>query len=117
MTSQSIRIVAVGDLSFNGRYPRLLKRQGADHPFRAVLPAWHGADLRLGNLESPVTTAPRAAPSKTTLRAPAEAVASLRAADFDCLTLANNHMMDYGPRGLAETQAALDAAGLRHVGA
>ena len=59
MTHQAIRIIAVGDLSFNGRYHRLLTRRGPAHPFRAVMPFWSGADLRLGNLESPITAAPR----------------------------------------------------------
>src|SRR5690606_27691372 len=30
--------------------------------------------------------------------------------------LANNHAMDLGPAGLAETKAALDAAGIAHFG-
>ena len=45
-----------------------------------MLPAWREADLRLGNLESPVTSAARAAPCKLTLRAAPDAVASLWAA-------------------------------------
>jgi hypothetical protein len=117
MTSQSIRIVAVGDLSFNGPYSRLLRRLGPAHPFRFVLPAWREADLRLGNLESPITAAPRGCASKLALRAAPGAAEALRAAGFDCLTLANNHMMDYGPLGLFDTRAALDAAGIAHVGA
>jgi Bacterial capsule synthesis protein PGA_cap len=117
MTAKPIRIIAVGDLSLNGRYQGLLQRRGVEHPFQLVLPAWHGADLLLGNLESAVTTAPKAFWPKLTLRSAPLAVAALRTAGFDCLTLANNHLMDYGPQGLADTQAALDAAGIRHAGA
>lgn len=80
MASKPIRIIAVGDLSFNGRYRSVLRRFGAGGPFRFVLPAWREADLRLGNLESPVTSAARAAPCKLTLRAAPDAVASLWAA-------------------------------------
>ena len=117
MTSKAIRIVAVGDLSFNGRYARHLQRHGAGRPFRFVAPAWRDADLRLGNLESPITAAPKACAWKLTLRSAPGAAAALRAAGLDCVSLANNHMMDYGPRGLADTRAALDAAGIRHSGA
>ena len=117
MHDKSIRIIAVGDLSFNGRYHRLLRRCGAAHPFRRVIPAWRTADLRLGNLESPATAAPKTCPSKLTLRSAPDGVAALGAAGIDCVTLANNHMFDYGPRGLGDTRAALDAAGICHAGA
>lgn len=36
---------------------------------------------------------------------------------FDLVTLANNHIMDWGEDGLWRTVAACDAAGLRHCGA
>ncbi len=117
MTSKAIRIIAVGDLSFNGRYHRLLARHGPAQPFRRVSAAWSSADLRLGNLESPITTAPKTFPSKLTLRSAPDAAASLRTAGLDCVTLANNHMLDFGAAGLADTRTALDAAGIAHVGA
>ncbi len=117
MTSKAIRIIAIGDLSFNGRYHRLLARRGPAHPFRRVRAAWADADLRLGNLESPITAAPKTFPSKLTLRSAPDAAASLRAAGLDCVTLANNHVLDFGAEGLADTRAALDAAGIAHAGA
>src|SRR5262249_20386301 len=94
-----------------------LQRRGPECPFRFVAPLWRDADLRLGNLESPITAAPKACPWKLTLRSAPGAAAALRAAGLDCVSLANNHMMDYGPRGLAGTRAALDAAGVRCSGA
>src|SRR5262249_22401994 len=115
--SQPIRIIAVGDLSFNGRYSKLLGRKGVSHPFRFLLPAWQEADLLLGNLESPLTTAPKVSPAKVTLRGSPDAAASLRAAGFGCLALANNHLMDYGAAGMTETRASLDAAGIAFTGA
>lgn len=36
---------------------------------------------------------------------------------FDLVTLANNHIMDWGTDGLARTVAACDAVGLKHCGA
>lgn len=114
--SEPLRIVAVGDLSFNGRVAELV-RDDATRPFAQVAPCWRQADLRLANLESPITGAARAVPCKLTLRAPEAAVAALRFAGFDALGLANNHMLDFGPQGLAETCAHLAAASLPAVGA
>ena len=82
-----------------------------------MLPPWRDADLRLGNLESPITAAPKTYASKLTLRSAPDTPAALRAAGFDCLTLANNHVLDFGAAGLADTRTALDAAGIAHVGA
>jgi len=112
-----LRIVAVGDVSLNGRFVPLLQAGGGERILAQVTPAWQAADLRLGNLEAPLTTAPRAVPCKLALRAPTVAVDFLRQAGFDCLSLANNHMMDYGPQGLAETLAHLQDAGLSSGGA
>jgi poly-gamma-glutamate capsule biosynthesis protein CapA/YwtB (metallophosphatase superfamily) len=44
-------------------------------------------------------------------------VAALRAARVSCVNLANNHVLDFGVDGLLETLAALDHAGIAHVGA
>lgn len=117
MTNNAVKIVAVGDLAFNGAYHRVLARQGSDYPFREVLPYWVDADVRLGNLESPTTSQPRAAPSKFTLRASSLAAESVRAAGFDCLCVANNHMMDFGPAGLIEACSQVANVGIPAVGA
>jgi len=117
MSSNSLKIVAVGDMSFNGRYHRLLERRGADYPLRDVLPHWRDADLRLGNLESPLTTRPKVAPSKCTLRGAPRALDTLEYAGFDFVSVANNHVMDFGPGGLMDTRDKLDAAGIAYAGA
>jgi poly-gamma-glutamate synthesis protein (capsule biosynthesis protein) len=44
-------------------------------------------------------------------------VRGLAAAGFDVVSLANNHSLDYGPEGLADTMQALDAAGIAYAGA
>lgn len=108
-----LRVIGVGDLALHGRFARL----GVGQAFRHVQSGWEGADLLLGNLESAPATTGRVAASKVTLRAVPEAVEVLRAAGFDALALANNHAMDFGPGGLAETISQLDAAGIPHVGA
>lgn len=49
------------------------------------------------------------------LRAPPEAVAALQAAGFDVVSLANNHALDAGEAGLAQTIATLETAGITGV--
>ena len=50
-------------------------------------------------------------------RAPPLAAERLAALGVDCVTLANNHVLDYGPVALADTLAHLEAAGIAWVGA
>jgi poly-gamma-glutamate synthesis protein (capsule biosynthesis protein) len=50
-------------------------------------------------------------------RAPPQATALLQALGVDCVTLANNHALDYGPDALADTFEHLGAAGIPWVGA
>lgn len=50
-------------------------------------------------------------------RAPPVAAERLAAIGVDAVTLANNHMLDYGPVALLDTLAHLEAAGILAVGA
>jgi poly-gamma-glutamate capsule biosynthesis protein CapA/YwtB (metallophosphatase superfamily) len=85
-----------------------------------VLSMLLAADLRPINLECVISTRgkqwhPRTKPFH--FRAHPRAIAVLSAARIDCLTLANNHILDYGPAALAECLPYLDQAGIRHAGA
>ena len=42
---------------------------------------------------------------------------ALKAGNFRCVALANNHMLDFGDQGLADTPKHLDAAGIAFAGA
>ena len=75
------------------------------------------ADLAVVNLETAVTTRGTAAPKQFTFRAPATAMTALRRSGIDVVTVANNHGMDYGRVGLADTLAAGKRAGLPIIGA
>jgi poly-gamma-glutamate capsule biosynthesis protein CapA/YwtB (metallophosphatase superfamily) len=79
--------------------------------FSAVRPWLVEADLTFANLESPLTAAPQVS-SGYDLRATPAAVAALHVAGFDVVSLANNHALDAGDVGLAETVATLGAAGI-----
>ncbi|MFS2291875.1 MAG: CapA family protein [Actinomadura sp.] len=50
-------------------------------------------------------------------RAPPEAAGALADLGVDCVTLANNHALDYGPEALEDTLRHLAEAGVRAVGA
>lgn len=75
-------------------------------------------DARIVNLETAVTRSGEPCPGKGIhYRMNPENLPCLTAAGLDCCVLANNHVLDWGRAGLAETLAALRAAGLRTAGA
>ena len=85
-----------------------------------VVAAAREADLLVCNLECCVSGrgSPWPDPGKPFFfRAPPRAVEVLALLGVDCVTLANNHALDYGEQALLDTLEHLDAAGIRRVGA
>lgn len=75
-------------------------------------------DARIANLETSVTTSNQYWPGKDVhYRMNPQNVGCLAAAKFDCCSLANNHVLDWGPAGLVETLHTLKAVGLKCAGA
>jgi poly-gamma-glutamate synthesis protein (capsule biosynthesis protein) len=69
------------------------------------------------NLETPVTSRGRPQPKTYHFHTTPSAFTALGDAGVDLVTLANNHVLDYGPAGLADTLAAAKAAHFPYVGA
>ncbi|MFE9629497.1 CapA family protein [Streptomyces sp. NPDC006463] len=75
-------------------------------------------DARILNLETSVTQSDEIAPGKAVhYRMHPANLPCLAAARPDASALANNHVLDYGRTGLADTLDSLAAAGLRTAGA
>jgi poly-gamma-glutamate capsule biosynthesis protein CapA/YwtB (metallophosphatase superfamily) len=75
-----------------------------------------GADLRLANLESPLSFRLPALQPAYSLCASSERAGLLSAWGLDLLSIANNHSLDCGPDGLMGTGKALASAGLTPIG-
>lgn len=114
----SWRLCAVGDIMLGGRAEGLLRQRGYDHPFAATAHILSACDVALGNLEGPITERGRPAPDKRfVFRMHPDVAPVLARAGFDVLTLANNHILDYGVEGLVDTLESLARHGLRAHGA
>lgn len=101
----------------NGPIPRPVDDDyiwGAMPPELARAPT----DVRIVNLETSITSSDRHWPNKAIhYRMHPLNIGCIRAARIDCCCLANNHVLDWGYNGLAETLETLDAAGVAHAGA
>jgi poly-gamma-glutamate synthesis protein (capsule biosynthesis protein) len=99
----------------------------AELPRRAPQSFWgntlsllHAADAVVANLECALTarTAPwQKIPKGFHFRADPKAAEVLRAARILCVSLANNHTLDFGEEGLRDTLRHLEGAAIEHVGA
>ncbi len=75
------------------------------------------ADLFVLNLECCISERGEPVPKTFTFRAPPAAVELLVHLGVDCVTLANNHAVDYGTEALLDTFDYLRAAGIAWAGA
>jgi poly-gamma-glutamate synthesis protein (capsule biosynthesis protein) len=116
-----LRLALAGDTMLGRTVAEATRAQGPEALVTDdVVAAAHEGDLFLLNLECCISERGerRPVPGKPFFfRAPPEAVALLERLGVDCVTLANNHALDYGAEALLDTLAHLDAAGIAHVGA
>jgi poly-gamma-glutamate synthesis protein (capsule biosynthesis protein) len=101
----------------NGAIPRPVDYR---YPWGEALPLLDAFDpaVRIVNLETAVTTSATPWPDKGIhYRMHPGNVEMLKAARIDCCVLANNHVLDWHYRGLAQTLDTLHAAGVASCGA
>jgi len=113
-----LRIAAVGDIGVIGGGRARAAREGWDAPFAALAPALRAADLGVANLEMPVGEPGWVLPDRAPeFRHDPEVVPALARAGVRVVSLANNHVMDCGPRGLERTLEVCESAGVACAGA
>jgi poly-gamma-glutamate capsule biosynthesis protein CapA/YwtB (metallophosphatase superfamily) len=74
-------------------------------------------DARIVNLETAITVNEHAEPKGINYRMNPANIPVLKEAGIGCCVLANNHVLDWGERGLLDTLAALENAGIPVAGA
>ncbi len=115
-----ITLLFAGDVYFSDHVMNAYNQAGSiagvlDEGIRAEIGA---ADIFMVNQEFPFTNRGTAAEDKQfTFRIPPEKVSMLTEMGVDIVTMANNHILDFGPEGITDSLAALDGAGIPHVGA
>jgi len=116
--ADEVTISAVGDIMLSGSARPVLEQHGYAHAFAATRTLLAGSDIVVGNLEAPITNAGNEFTGKRfRFRAPLAVAPALRQAGFSVLTLANNHILDFGAAGLADTLGSLKGSSIRFCGA
>jgi poly-gamma-glutamate capsule biosynthesis protein CapA/YwtB (metallophosphatase superfamily) len=121
----SVCIAAVGDIMLGTSYPdsTTLPPNNARNSFKAIAAELKNADVTFGNLEGSLLDSGEPAnyklhqKSKAYLfRMPASYASVLKDAGFNVLSLANNHIGDFGDNGRKSTTKTLDSLGIQYAG-
>lgn len=111
-------MVFTGDICLDQRIGQICFDNSLDLIFGDLLPVLRKKDFSIANLECPLTKA-NSPIIKTgpNIRAHPMSVKALKYGEFDAVTLANNHIMDYGEVGLIDTIKACEGIKIKTVGA
>ncbi|OGZ18707.1 MAG: hypothetical protein A2175_00250 [Candidatus Nealsonbacteria bacterium RBG_13_42_11] len=115
-----INVILVGDMMLDRGVEYMIEKEGGGDfkfPFLKIADYLNGADIVFGNLEGPISDQGEKVGSIYSFRAKPEAIEGLTFAGFNLLSLANNHMFDYGRRALEDTLNRLKEAEIDYVGA
>ncbi len=125
-SAASIVVIFGGDVTLGYHYEEYFDDQLSKgrtreemlaYPFKELNGRLRATDLAVVNLECPFTARGEKIPKNFNFRARPELVSVLLAGGVGAVSVANNHMMDYGPVGLFDTLETLDLAKLPHFGA
>lgn len=112
----TITVAFAGDVHFEGRTEARLAVKPPEQALGPISATLSAADLAVLNLETAITD--RGAPeAKTyTFRTSPKALTALKDSGVDVVSMANNHAVDFGADGLADSLAAKDSSPIPVVG-
>lgn len=111
-------LLLAGDVMLGNWVTDHMDRDGLDYPFRAVQHLLEKSDLHFFNLENPIGTPDTLdRENKTyTFAMPSRYLNALRYSQVDIVSLANNHILDYGRILADSTTEYLQSLNIRTVG-
>lgn len=115
---KQFRILLAGDVMFDWGLRDTMARYGFTAPIEKLIPFFEESDVKMFNLETPVSAIAKPDPIKPyVFNAKPEELDLLEKLDVSLVFLANNHTMDYGKDGLFETMENLNSRGILFAGA
>ena len=110
----------VGDIMLNRGIKSVVETYGGgnfEFPFFKIADYLKTADILFGNLEGPISDKGKNVGSIYSFRAIPEVLKGLKFAGFDILSVANNHIFDYGREAMEDTLIRLKEAQIEYIGA
>ncbi len=114
----TVLLAAVGDVMLGRTVEEFAGKYGVFYPFAPVARALNQADIAVGNLECAIASGGEPFPGKYyTFRAYPTLAQGLGRSGLNVMSLANNHVLDFGVAGFEETMRHLEEQGIAHLGA
>lgn len=111
---ETVTLAAVGDVLLDRAVARTMKEVGDNrYPLLRTASIFRRADLAFANLECPLSDR---GSQINMFRGKPEYVETLTYGGFNLISLANNHILDYGVVAMLDTMERLSAAGIVHAG-
>lgn len=108
----------VGDILLGPYVNKVVQDNGPNYLYEATKSYLDKADITAGNLEAPITSGGTPHEGKDYVyKASPDTLPALKAAGFDLVSLANNHILDQGIEGMRDTITHLNDIGIAHMGA
>ncbi|KAM7439661.1 hypothetical protein ABFA07_010983 [Porites harrisoni] len=121
-TLEHVNLLFVGDVSFSTPLKYYVEHgyHTYNDSFNEVAKYVKNADFSVANLESPFVSKDmyryKMKGKNVVLDASSDAASALRFAGFDAVTLANNHLNDFGEKGANFTCEVLKKTGVKYIG-
>ena len=112
-----INLIFAGDILLDGYVGDQIAEFGVNYPFVNVAPVLKKADMSFANLETPVSIRGNPSDKMFAFRSEPKTLKGLVYAGIDGVTLANNHILDYGKTAMLDTLIHLDKNKIGHTGA
>ena len=114
---KDVNLLFVGDIMLSRGVGNIMERTNNwRFPFLETADFLKEADLTMGNLEGPISSGGADVGGVYSFRADPRAIEGLLYAGVDVLSLANNHIWDYGPQAFIDTIELLKGADISPVG-
>ncbi len=115
--TKEVELVAVGDIMLSRTVARKMKLHGNDYPFIKIQDEFLKGDITIANLENPITQGREIQNGEMVFHADPGAEHALRDAGISFVSLANNHSMNFGEKGIVDTMRYLSDVGIAYAGA
>ncbi len=118
-----VKILFVGDMSFDRYIRQISTNRGEDYPFSCVDTLLQSADFVVGNLEGPITDhesisigSTMGSPENYVFTSPTTTAEVLARHNVEVVNLGNNHIGDLGIDGIESTKNYLTEARVHYFG-
>lgn len=117
-SEKSVHLGFVGDMMFDRMVKSSVARNGGDYNFlfKNIGDDLKKYDFLFGNLEGPVSETGKKVGSKYSFRMDPKILPVLKVVGFKAVSVANNHIGDWGQDALLDTFSRLKTAGIEPVG-